>query len=273
MKERARMVAKPSRAPRAVPVLVQIGSGTVPLGRHRYRDMGAVRRFAWVRTVLCVVMLAMPACHPDNEWPSDRQDEPPAPDPGVPTEIRSRLVCVFDIDDTLTCASSAEAVSACRDVGARLAINTAQSRSYAASNRAGTGWVDWAKLGFPVSGKAIDLPDGAYLFGMCYPDCSCSEEFGGQPGDCAWCAACTPDCPASYMGKAYGMTRIAKHYGVEDPTCLVLLDDLHSNTDTVALFGFSSYNIGGGCSGWNETGVYDEVKAYLLGERFASCVE
>jgi hypothetical protein len=180
------------------------------------------------------------------------------------------LVCVFDIDSTLTCARSAEAVSACKNLGARLAINTAESRGTALTNKEGTGYIDWGELGFPTDGASLDMEHGAFVFGMCAQDGSCSEEFGGAPGDCERCSNC-PDCPTPYMGKAYGMSRIARYYGVDEGKCLVLFDDLLSNTGTVELFGYSAHNHGSCAAGWDSSGVYEEVRALLKEARFASC--
>ena len=183
----------------------------------------------------------------------------------------SRLVCVFDIDDTLTCAHSAEAVAACKDVGAVLAVNTAEGHNTAINNKNGTGYIDWGALGFPTVGTALDMSFGAFMFGRCANDCSCSEAYGGEPGDCEWCSDCGADCPASFMGKAYGMYRIQKYYGVEPNECLVLFDDLPVNTNVVQTFCYSAYNQGDCASGWNNEGVYQQVYDYLTGDRFADC--
>jgi hypothetical protein len=184
-----------------------------------------------------------------------------------------QLVCVFDIDNTLTCSRSAEAVSACKTLGAHLAVNTAQSRVTALANRAGTGYVDWSELGFPTDGAALRMEDGAFIFGMCDTDGSCSEEFGGAPGDCDRCDDCGTDCPASYMGKAYGMSRTAAYYGVENDACLVLFDDLASNTDKVELFGYSAYFHGACTESWDDEGVYESVLGFLTSAKLAGCGE
>jgi hypothetical protein len=182
-----------------------------------------------------------------------------------------KLVCVFDIDATLTCSFAVAAVSACKDLGALLAVNTAESRSVALSNMAGTGYVDWDALGFPTNGEAVDMEHGAFIFGLCEEDCSCSEEFGGDPGDCDMCSDCGPSCPDPYMGKAYGMMRIAEHYGVTDKTCLVLLDDLSTNTAKVEQFGYSALYHGPCSAGWDSTGTYDAVHDFLVSGELDHC--
>jgi hypothetical protein len=183
------------------------------------------------------------------------------------------LICVFDIDSTLTCSNAAEAVSACKDLGASLAVNTAEGRTLALKNKSGLGYVDWGALGFPTVKAALDMEHGAFVFGLCMEDCSCSEEFGGAPGDCEMCNDCGPECPESYMGKAYGMSRIAEHYGAEDPTCLVLLDDLKANTDKVEAFGYSAYWHGPCAEGWNSEGTYEEVHGFLTSGELDHCFE
>jgi hypothetical protein len=183
------------------------------------------------------------------------------------------LVCVFDIDSTLTCSHAADAVQACKDVGALLAVCTAEGQTTALDNKAGTGYVDWNALGFPTDGEALDMGFGTFMFGMCSASGSCSEEFGGAPGDCEVCSECCSECPSHYMGKAYGMSRIAEHYSVGDKTCLVLLDDLHSNTDKVELFGYSAYFHGPCSDGWNDAGTYDEVHDFLTSDVFEHCFE
>jgi hypothetical protein len=165
-----------------------------------------------------------------------------------------KLVCVFDIDSTLTCQYAAEAVAACQDLGALLAVNTAESRETALANKAGTGYVDWASLGFPTVGPALDMEHGAFIFGLCYTDCSCSEEFGGAPGDCEMCAECLlPD------------------YGIEDEPCLVLFDDLLTNTAKVEAFGYSAYCKGTCSEGWGSPGAYEAVHDFLTGSAFTGC--
>jgi hypothetical protein len=182
------------------------------------------------------------------------------------------LVCVFDIDSTLTCTYSCEAVNACKDMETLLAVNTAQSKATALANKDGTGYIDWGPLGFPTTdGKALDMEHGAFIFGMCSYDGSCSEEFGGEPGDCEKCNDCGPDCPEPYMGKAYGMSRIAKYYNIADDKCLVLFDDLTSNTEKVELFGYSAYYQGPCSAGWNYDGVYETVRDFLASDAFARC--
>jgi hypothetical protein len=183
------------------------------------------------------------------------------------------LICVFDIDSTLTCSHAAEAVSACKDLGAALAVNTAEKRATALKNKSGLGYVDWGALGFPTVKAALDMEHGAFVFGLCYEDCSCSEEFGGAPGDCEMCSNCGPECPENYMGKAYGMSRIAEYYGADDPTCLVLLDDLTINTDKVEAFGYAAYWHGPCADGWNSEGVYEEVHDVLSSDQFAHCLD
>jgi len=182
------------------------------------------------------------------------------------------LVCVFDIDSTLTCAYSSEAVAACNDLGALLAVNTAETRETALLNMSGLGYIDWAALGFPTDGQALDMEHGAFVFGLCYTDCSCSEEFGGAPGDCELCANCVPDCPETYMGKAYGMSRIAEYYGIAQKKCLVLIDDLTTNTQKVEAFGYSAYYKGTCSEGWDSPGVYETVHDLLTGDAFAGCL-
>jgi hypothetical protein len=205
-----------------------------------------------------------------DEWECYRPVETGG-DPNSDALEAPGLVCVFDIDDTLTCRNSAEAVAACRNLGASLAVNTAESHDWALNNKAGTGDIDWAALGFPTNGAALDMSFGAFMFGRCSTDCSCSEAFGGAPGDCDWCSDCGPDCPASYMGKAYGMHRIASHFNVEPNKCLVLFDDLTVNTDVAQTFCYSAYNQGNCESGWDNDGVYLAVYSYLTSDRFAEC--
>lgn len=183
------------------------------------------------------------------------------------------LVCVFDIDSTLTCSHSPEAVRACRDLGALLAVNTAETRDTALANKAGTGYIDWGSLGFPTKAGALDMAHGAFIFGLCYVDGSCSEEFGGQPGDCDKCNTCGTGCPASYMGKAYGMSRIADFYHIGAKQCLVLFDDLLTNTQKVEEFGYSAFHHGACDEGWNSDGVYQQVSAFLKSAKLASCFE
>lgn len=211
----------------------------------------------------------------DTDTDGDADSDGGTPDGGADGGVDGgpgRLVCVFDIDSTLTCDHSAEAVAACKDLGALLAVNTAEGRTTALSNKAGTGYVDWDALGFPTDAGALEMDFDAFMFGLCATNCSCSEEFGGEPGDCEICSDCAPDCPDSYMGKAYGMGRIAEHYGVQDRTCLVLLDDLLTNTDKVETFGYSALYHGTCSSGWNETGTYEEVRDFLLGGQFDQCL-
>jgi hypothetical protein len=192
--------------------------------------------------------------------------------PQVDGGIRA-LVCAFDIDATLTCSRAADAVRACKDAGALLAVNTAELRSTALANKDGAGYVDWAALGFPTDGGALVMADGAFIFGMCGADGSCSTEFGGAPGDCEMCANCGAGCPTQYMGKAYGMSRIAEHYEVSDKTCIVLLDDLLSNTDAVEAFGYGAYFHGDCHAGWDGDEVYAAVYGYLTSAAFAHCRE
>ncbi len=209
----------------------------------------------------------------DSEWDCYRRTETDEGETDGARAVAPKLVCVFDIDNTMTCMHSAEAVAACMDAGAKLAVNTAEAHDVALNNRAGTGYVNWAALGFPTNGITLDMSFSLFMFGLCLDDGSCSEAYGGAPGDCDRCNDCGPACPASYMGKAYGMYRIAKQYGVEPNHCLVLFDDLPVNTDTAQTFCYSAYNQGGCGSiwGWNNEGVYRQVYDYLTGDRFADC--
>ncbi len=208
----------------------------------------------------------------ETQLETDGGTEPPQPDDaGTKPKPTHALVCVFDIDNTLTCDRSAHAVEACKDVGAHLAVNTSESPDVALNNKTGDGYVDWAELGFPTNGKALALEDDAYIFGMCDPAGSCSQEYGGKHGDCDKCNDCGADCPSSFMGKAYGMGRIADYYAVEDKACLVLFDDSESHTEKVVEFGYVGYHQGSCDVGFDNEGVYEAVSEYLLGAKFNHC--
>lgn len=123
-------------------------------------------------------------------------------------------VCVFDIDQTLTCKGAYAAVGACKEAGFDLAINTARNE-------------EWAK-------EAIT--DGTLLrngFGLEFIQKVKNQK--GLNGVFQYREAFSVFKPFEqiFQSKSYGMRQIAKHYGYKTDDIeshkLVLFDDQFHN--------------------------------------------
>ena len=124
---------------------------------------------------------------------------PPAP------PAAAKGVCVFDIDNTLTCGDAARAVQACRDKDYNIAVNTARP----------VGWLEprLAALGLPAPNTPAFVHNPhSYLQ--------------------------TPAQRAA--AKARGMDKIADLFGTKN---LILFDDLEENVAAVRDAGYRAQQV------------------------------
>lgn len=117
-----------------------------------------------------------------------------------------RGVCVFDLDQTLTCGDPARAVQACRDAGYALAVNTARPAAWLEA--------DLLALGLPAPGTAA---------------------FRHNPSSYAQTEAQR----AEHKGRA--MDQLAQHFGTRN---LVLFDDIHANVAAARRRGYRGQHVG-----------------------------
>ena len=155
----------------------------------------------------------------------------------------SRGVCVFDLDGTVLCRSPAQAkaaVAACTAAGLGLGVNTAEDFALLSRNAEtveGLGFPSWV-----LRSNATQYLGSAKR-----------RRFGhGEAGHAA--------------AKVEGMAQIAAFYGA--PTrCVLLFDDLSSNTEAVVAAGFAAVQVSQDVCGITSSHVQDAIA------QLAACAE
>ena len=140
-------------------------------------------------------------------------------------------VCAFDIDNTVTCGKqrAKELIGWCRDRGFGLAIVTARPGPFPPH--------DWVDLGF----SAQDIPERLHFNPDSY------SQTGEQHG----------------IAKADALEALRLEHGIEDKSCVLLLDDMPYNIREARKRGFSGVRAGGrGACGLDRDAV-DEAKSVL----------
>lgn len=114
-------------------------------------------------------------------------------------------VCVFDLDQTLTCGDAARAVRACRDQDYEIAVNTARP----------AGWLEprLAALGLPAPHSSAFVHN--------------PRSYRQTPAQRA-------------EAKARGMDRIAEVFGTSN---LILFDDLEENVNAARRAGYRAQHV------------------------------
>jgi hypothetical protein len=122
-------------------------------------------------------------------------------------------VCVFDYDDTLSCAGAFAAVATCRAAGFGLAVNTARHELLA---------------------KAV-IPDGLREKGFDEDFIKIAANQIGLEGPFQYRVKKTPESPQEQImqAKSFGMRHIAQYYGIkaddQESRKIILFDDQPSN--------------------------------------------
>jgi len=137
-----------------------------------------------------------------------------------PTFTSSGCVCAFDLDGTITCGigRAAAAVSKCKELGCRIAINTARP----------TKWYDDLDLhGLGLTKDDFDSDTGMG-----------SDFYFGEPFNCSFADdKCMEDSIANT--KVRHLHTLSSKWRVS-PSRVILFDDLYSNTERAKESGFSA---------------------------------
>lgn len=175
--------------------------------------------------IILLVMLISLMIHkyPEKKYPEKFETEPDA-------------ICAFDIDGTITCGidRAAKAIAKCKELGARIAINTARPSKWYSD-------LDLPKLGLSES----DL----------------SDFYHGEPFACSFIDT---DC----FENAIANTKVKHLYAMSSkwnikPERIILFDDQRTNIKTAKETGFSTIHANHYLGGLPDN-VVEQIEMLLL---------
>jgi len=155
--------------------------------------------------------------------------EKPEPEVVIPPKPKEELVCVFDIDNTITTGVPERCIKMCKDMGARLAINTT---------------------------RIIDNPNDLDLegLGLTAPNFDQSDYYFNPN-------AATSNFEDAAGVKVQHLQTVKKKYNISDSKRVILFDDNKFNIDFADKDGFSTIHVGTKNPGIQED---DIKKAYEI---------